>query len=798
MSTDGNSVEELRLQLLANGYSPIRNRDKRTFMSGWPSAEITPELIKTWTRRNSRDTATGIRVENGLAVIDLDINDEKAVAEIFNRVMDAIPELDEPAKLLVRRGKGFKEAWYVRCTELFSRLHSHSWTRPGEGLDAGTHRVEVFGGASPRQFGSFGPHTVDDDGVVQVVYRWDGDLSPGNTRQSELPLLTKAQLHAIVDITEAVLLELGWNKVLRSTAGESEATRAYDLDDTMRFELNTGGTVSLSELREYLGADDQGLRCSASFKEGKEAVNLTRCLVSLTRAGHVAIWDSATAITHVEASAAPKDYTAIVDRLGEKLRELEIAERNKIGPKDGAMLVAAKMLDTYAYCMNQQANVVPLFATSMDDGVLLTAMRLQMLPHCDEEVGPRGGVKKVNPVDIWMSSDKRHSVRGLRMRPDKPRPLYEEDGAKWVNIYTPPIHDAEGGDAQTGIEFIDYLIPDLYERRWFTQWLAHKVRFPYIPGPAVVMVARQQGTGRGTLGEIVGKLLGRQYVKQLPFHIFAGKSYQSQYDDWGASALMVLVSESAERNGGSQFANKQDTYEHLKEKVEPKPMERLYVSKGTKSFTAWHFTSFLIATNNIDALPIPAEDRRFGVISNGDACTDEAFWIKLNLWLNNDANIAAFARYLEAVDLSDYSPFVAPKMTETKSAMVEMGGSDIDRGMSLALDSMPGECFTVAQIVDRMRVAGTEYDLSYPMHWQEIVKRLTLKQTYRVGVRDGLNWHPQIDGKRAAVYARSADAARRWTHSTVLREEVVRNNVNGATGVSAAIINLADRVQKKT
>lgn len=797
MNDIADNVETLRLQLLANGYTPIRNRDKRTFMKNWPNEEITPDVIRSWTRRNSRDTATGLRVERGLAVIDLDINDGPAMAEIANAILDALPTLDDiNTPLLVRRGKGAKEAWFVRSTELFSRLHSRSWVKRGESVDAGTHRVEIFGGGSPRQFGAFGPHTVDDDVVVQTVYGW-ADRSPADTLQSELPLLTKAQLHAVVDVVETTLARLGWEPVARSSAGESEAVRVYDLDDTMRFALNTGGLVTLDELRGYLKDDpDAGLRCTASFLEGREAVNPTRCLVSLSRGGHVMIWDSATAVTHSEASAAPSDYTAIVDRLGEHLRALETVERNKVNPSDGAALAAAKLIETYAYCKHQQANAVPIWATSLEDGVLLTSLRLQMLPNCDEEIGPRGGVKKINPVDLWMSSEKRVSVRGLRMRPDKPRPLYEENGERWVNIYAPPVLASAGGTAAPGVAFLDYLLPDEYERRWFTQWLAHKVRYPHIPGPAVVMVARQQGTGRGTLGEIVSKLLGQAYVRSLPFHIFAGKSYQSQYDDWGASALLVLVSESSERNGGSQFANKQDTYEHLKEKVEPKPVDRLYVSKGTKSFTARHFTSYLIATNNLDALPIPAEDRRFAVLSNGEACKDERFWVDLNTWLDRDENIGAFAEWLGAIDLSDYSPYTAPRMTETKSAMVEMGGSDVDRGVALALESMPGDCFTIAQIVERMRIAASEYDLSYPMHWQDIVKRIVLKSTYRVGVRNGMNWHPRIEDKRPAVYAKTAAAARKWSTSEVLREEVLRNKTNGAASLSAAIISFTDRVPR--
>jgi hypothetical protein len=140
------------------------------------------------------------------------------------------------------------------------------------------------------------------------------------------------------------------------------------------------------------------------------------------------------------------------------------------------------------------------------------------------EVGPRGGITRINPVDLWTSNDTRVVVRGLRMRPDQPRPTYTENGETYVNIYAPPTHDAEGGSPAGGQLLLEQLLPNAFERQWFTRWLAFKLRFPHIPGPGVVMVARSFGTGRGTLAELVERLFGPRYVRQLPFSLFAGKT----------------------------------------------------------------------------------------------------------------------------------------------------------------------------------------------------------------------------------------------------------------------------------
>lgn len=794
-----NTTTELRLQLLENGYSPIRNRDKRTFMPGWPDVEITPEEIDRWGRRFKRDTATGLRVENGLAVLDFDINDKEAMDLIADRVCEAIPKLgDVNAPLCVRLGKGAKEAWYVRTDEEFGRIHTRSWTRPGEGVDDGTHRLEVFGGASARQFGSFGPHTVADDGTVEVEYRWV-DRSPLDTRQSELPELTKKEFFQIADIVEEVLHELDWGQVERSTAGENDAIRVYDLTDDMHFDLNTGGTVSLQQLRELAAADpDGGLRCSASWLEGAEAVNRTRCLVTVTKTGNLAIWESASGVTHCEASLKPiqRDYQVAINRILELEAERKDRRKNKIHGGDRADAAAAKLLRSFAFCEYQQASMVPLWATSMDDAVMIEKMRLKMLPNCDEVVGPRGGVQRINPIDLWASSSERVNVRGARLRPDKERPTYEEDGQRWVNIYSPPDHTAEGGSAEGGKVLLQQLFPDEDQRRYFTQLLAHKVRFPHIPGPATVMVARGFGTGRGTLAELIRRLFGSSYVQQLPFEAFSGKTYQSQYNEWQATALVVIVNESSESDG-STFQTKRNTYERLKEIVDPAPTERSIFVKRDKNYRAVSFTTYIIATNHEDALPIPADDRRFFVAANGEP-QDPSFWKEMRDWMDAPANVAAFYHWLaETVDILAFDPFEAPPRTIAKDTMVDAARSDLDRALTEAIDAMHTDVMVLEQVVAVVeQIARREgYDLpSAPGEKRAaIIKRAAQKLLYKVGERGGENERIMIEGKRYYVWARTAQAAKRFTlcGQDELRVGILRNGSPAGSGLPGRLAILA-------
>lgn len=780
-------VTKLRLQLLANGYSPIRNRDKRTFMKDWPTTPITPEEIERWDRRFSKDTATGLRIENGLCAIDLDIDDD-IIDKIAQAIFDAIPALAEPAPLPTRRGKGRKEAWFVRTEEPFGRIFSHGWIKPGETADMGVHRVEIFGGANHRQFGAFGPHTVDDSGNVLVEYLWDGP-SPADVPLDMLPMLTKQDCFEIARIVSQTLRDAGWQQALTSKEGEGEAHRVYDLVESMTFDCSDEITRTLDELR-VAAAQDNHLRCSASFLEGDQAINRQRCLVGLTKQGGLAIYETAEGVTHCELSQKPETieekFTAI-DRIGEKLKERQSKRRNKITSEDDLETTVAKMLQLYAFCPSQQNPVVPVWATSPEQGYTLGNARAMFLPNAVEEIGPRGGVKLINPLDVWQRHPQRKLVEGLRMRPDQERPLYVEDGRHYINIYDPPAHLEIDGEITTVLAFFKHLIPNAVERTYFIQWLAFKLRFPHIPGPAIVMVAhRTQGTGRGTLARLLGKLFGDAYVHQLPFTTFTGKTYQSQYNDWMATALVAVVNESSETtDGSSTYQTKRNTYEHLKEMVDPRPLMRLIMLKGRANYRALSCTSFLICTNNADALPIPADDRRFVVIQNGGTQSPD-YWQHLNDWIDAPRNIGALAEHLlNVVDLAGYDPFGAAPAFEGKLRMIDESKSELDVAIDEALASLVEPVFVIEQI--EALVKREELPNGVRTNLKTLLTREIKNRCYRIGIRDGQNWKPMIDGKRyGGAYALTAEAQKHFTNCPAgqLRDAIVKNGTIGSSNVS--------------
>jgi len=305
----------LRKQLLALGYNILPNRFKVPVLPGWnasgyltpcakyPSAEA---IVDSWERRFPEATTTGVRIERGLGVVDLDIDDvlsnqllleiEQIAPDIFNRAP-------------TRYGGGHhKMALFVRIVgEPFVRLASHKWNG---------HQVEIFGGAelkgkASRQFGIYGPHSEG------TSYTWaDGvrplhDVAPG-----DLPALTRAQAGQICDAFDQLAAAAGWKR--EAVPDTDTAGPVYDINEATRFDTDKGGRgIGYAELCDEHAAFGD-LRCASSFMVGREGTDTSRCWVFHSpRHDCVAVYVYGDAQTHYPAEMALVDVT----ELGEKIKD---------------------------------------------------------------------------------------------------------------------------------------------------------------------------------------------------------------------------------------------------------------------------------------------------------------------------------------------------------------------------------------------------------------------------------------------------------------------------------------------
>ena len=321
----------IRRTLLRNGYVPLANKTKDCLLKGWSSLQVDEALIEEWSHM-LKYRATGVRVGGGLLMVDFDIDDKDIIETVINALPDDIWSALE--RCPVRLGGGVKEAWFAQLPQgapEFYRIASGAYVKPHldpESADAVLNRLEVFG-ASGRQAGVYGAHTLGADGDVLVGYRWRGD-GLCEVARADLPVITEAQVLTLCKIVNEVFESKGWVPHTRSAAGKTADHEVFDLSGDMVFETRDYGDVSLSEL-EALCADGQ-VRLSASWLEGPAARNPSRCIASLSVAdGRLRILETASFAMH-----RPKelDVKSSVSRLGSLLKASGwIAEDGGVGDR---------------------------------------------------------------------------------------------------------------------------------------------------------------------------------------------------------------------------------------------------------------------------------------------------------------------------------------------------------------------------------------------------------------------------------------------------------------------------------
>lgn len=711
----------LRLKLYENGFAPLPNKNKMCLVKEWSTLKVTPELIQS--RQWARSQAfldTGLRCGD-IVALDFDIDDPVLLNDLLDKIIAL--GLVEPSSF-VRVGRPPRELWVYRTTDRIGKRTTGHFTPPGAAEDDSGYAVEILGAGC--QFAAFGQRDA------ATAYQWFFD-SPLDHVYMDLPVITLKQVEALKDFCEVFFAGHGLER--RSLGGGTDGgyTHVYDLTPDMVFNVKDQGEMTVAEIAEALAVNpDETWRCSV--EAFRPTSGSWAGMVSLVN-GTLCISDHGEYTSHFpEGADGVTGMAALGQLLAAHFPELappepENLELDPVDPLDENL---AKALKRYVLIESDS-----LVCDTQQDFMTNTVRQFKdnMLQYHESTPGPRGGEQVAYLAELWQKHPGRVTVKDKQMRPDQAgRLVFINDSSRHLNTYAPPIFAAAGGSADMGLQLIEGLLPVPAERAWYLQWLAYKFIYPEVPGPAVVMVAKDTfGTGRGSLVKLIESLLGRRYVRTIDFSTLIGKGSQAQYNDWMVDSLVIAVNEAAENDGStSRWQSRNSAYEHLKNIIDPSNDRSVHIKrKGVKNDEVRTFATFHIASNHGDALVIPPNDRRFGVLGNGDAPSPE-FFAGFYRWLAQPANVGAFARYLRTVDVAGYNPFVAPPMTATKADMIDAGASDLDKAASLVMAAVRGGLMVKEQFIVLVEDAMLAEGYEFPEDWQRVAERVFLRKSRRL------------------------------------------------------------------
>ena len=617
---------------------------------------------------------------------------------------------------------------------------SRRWYRGSDPDDPAVpkHMVECFGSLGTRQFAIDGPHTRTNGEVIST-YQFAGGASPATVPLLSLPVLPKAAYALACNLFDEIAAAAGLTAVKEARRGRDGAPpMCFELDaDTedrdAGFRHDDGRGAGTPDARAKGGRQRAGdialLGQLPRFDAGAD--RLASHQLGPPRPRHLGRHDgndlaparaSAVRAVRIFGAITSKEPIPMTEHSNPKARPdafdgdaISRADREFLAslgdhplmrhplysvpppPKpnyDGCTTVderaeaqkacfpAAPRLDAGELRLHPDAFMGKGGIISLVDGKIATIASLRgfMQPYTIVEEGPRGGLHKTSVVDSWMTHPLRAHIDAIQSRSDKPRPTYTEDGLIVYNRYWPPAHPAEGGDLVPFESFFARLFPDDVERNWYWHWFAHKKRQPWVPMVAVIMVAEEFGTGRGTLFDILGLLFGEDYVVPCTFGELTGKAAGAHFNDRLANGLIAFVNEADDDDGHLQ-ARRRMTYEALKNTIEPSPTARQrFEKKGHDAYAQRSALSKSYATQHRDLVKLPRDDRRIEVLTCGRQMTP-AERAEIRAWMAVPENIGALHRALletPAAPLEVFDPFGVPPPFAGRLTMIGMGETRLE------------------------------------------------------------------------------------------------------------------------
>jgi hypothetical protein len=242
--------------------------------------------------------------------------------------------------------------------------------------------------------------------------------------------------------------------------------------------------------------------------------------------------------------------------------------------------------------------------------------------------------------------------------------IVTEDGAKCLNVWTPPDIVPKAGDASPFLNHIDYILDsDAAAIRYLLDYLAHLVQKPWIKIKSAPLIIGEPGIGKSLIGDMIATIIVRRNATAIE-----ESDLRSQFNEWIDGKLLVIVHE-------LMTIERQETMNRLKSYI-TESMVRIN-RKNVSTYDYPNRVNFLMFSNYDDAAKIEKGDRRYFVWISKAQKRDDAYYSELYRWFEN-GGAQALLHYLSTRDIAAFNPNAAAPTTASKDQVIEFSRTAID------------------------------------------------------------------------------------------------------------------------
>ena len=312
-----------------------------------------------------------------------------------------------------------------------------------------------------------------------------------------------------------------------------------------------------------------------------------------------------------------------------------------------------------------------------------------------ETRGARAPVPVFKPLGkAWQEHRRKKTVMRTAYRPE--RPMLFDEGGEVLNEYQPPLHISKVSEPRTYLDHIDYLLPDKEARELFHSWIAFKLQNPGKRSYMYLMIAPgndydEDSTSFGIGRSVVGNILRQVFqggVSFLTYETLVGKSHD--WGDWREKNQLIVVNEI--KDEGSTYRDGIRAYEKIKDAVDIYPAPVLINPKHKRLKEIMQYFNVLGFSNHVDAIRLPADDRRIYVAVNPiikRSHSEYAEMHRIASGTDEQAIADVFHWYMDR-DVSEFDNATPPESAQ-KLSMRSATETDVETVIRDLVDAFPGD-----------------------------------------------------------------------------------------------------------
>ena len=276
-----------------------------------------------------------------------------------------------------------------------------------------------------------------------------------------------------------------------------------------------------------------------------------------------------------------------------------------------------------------------------------------------------GKEKRICRVTEWIGHKDRAQYYDLVFAPGEPSITLNNEINTWKGFSTAPIQGTIGP-----YEVLrDHLFPDLNERRYIEQWLAHKLKDPGVKMNTALMVwSVAEGVGKNIFFETINEIIGTKHAC-----VIGQKDLLANFNPWAKNRIFILGDEVLS-------ASNRQAADQLKSLITGTTLR--INEKNQPEYEIANYASFVFLSNHNDAVHIESGNRRFFVSEIKAQPLPAKFYENYAHWRDNGGLAALHYFLVNGVDLTSFNPKAPAPLTDAKKAMTSAGRSGLEQWMS--------------------------------------------------------------------------------------------------------------------